>query len=185
MKRKLSNNSHVMAVVKADGYGHGSVQIAKKALESGATYIAVALLEEALVIRDDSNETPILVINWIPPEAAVVAAENNITVTFFQEKWLQQVSEYNFKNKLMVHMKWDTGMGRVGIRTESELRGLVSELNKNNNIHLTGLYTHYATADEMDLAYYNEQNRRFEKLLHVFEQLWKEYGDIQSRNSQS
>src|SRR5690625_4367163 len=101
MKRKLSNNSHEMAVVTADGYGHGSVQTAKKALESGATYIAVALLEEALVLRDASIEAPILVLNWIPLEAAVVAAENNITVTFFQEKWLQQVSEYNFKNKLM------------------------------------------------------------------------------------
>jgi len=183
MKRKLSSHSHVMAVVKADGYGHGSVQVAKKALESGATYIAVALLEEALVLREAGIEAPILVLNWIPPAAAVVAAENNITVTFFQEQWLRQVSEYHFKNKLMVHMKWDTGMGRVGIRTESELRGLVYELNKNHHIHLTGLYTHFATADETDVAYYEQQNRRFEKLLHIFEQLWKEPVDIHTGNS--
>lgn len=183
MKRKLSDDCQVMAVVKADGYGHGSVQVAIKALEAGATFIAVALLEEALVLRDAGIEAPILVLNWIPPEAATVAAENNVTVTFFQKEWLQQVCEYNLPKKLMVHMKWDTGMGRVGIRTKSELRGLVYELNKNSDIHLTGLYTHFATADEADLAYYDEQNKRFGDLLHLFEQLWKEPVDIHTGNS--
>src|SRR5690625_399027 len=110
----LPNSSKIMAVVKANGYGHGMIQIAQTAIESGATAIAVALLEEAIELRTSGIDVPILVLNWVPPEYAHIAANNNITLTVFQKNWLEELHSINFNHPLKIHMKWDTGMGRVG-----------------------------------------------------------------------
>src|SRR5690625_3639100 len=111
MRKKLPETSEIMAVVKANGYGHGDVQVAKQALASGATYIAVALLEEALKLRHAGIDAPILVLGWVSPEDTPTAAKHHITLTFFQREWLESVSKKSFPNGLKVHMKWDTGMG--------------------------------------------------------------------------
>lgn len=183
MKRSLAPESNIIAVVKADAYGHGSVQVAKKALQAGAKALAVALLEEALVLREASITAPILVLGWVPPRAAQVACAHDITLTFFQKDWLHEVNTYTYEGDLKLHMKWDTGMGRIGIRTESELKEILNALNDNPSIYLTGVYTHFATADESDLTYFNEQRYRFEKLLTVFKQLWPNRVAIHIGNS--
>ncbi|WP_449354419.1 alanine racemase [Virgibacillus natechei] len=183
MKEKLPESSNIIAVVKADGYGHGSVPVAKRALEAGAKALAVALLEEALVLREAGIDAPILVLGRTPPKAAPVAAEKDITLTFFQEEWLQEVNTYSLDKNLKLHMKWDTGMGRIGIRTEKELKNILDALNKNPSIYLTGVFTHFATADEEDLTYFHEQKARFEELWNFFKQNWPHDVSIHIGNS--
>lgn len=183
MKDRLPQTSFITAVVKANGYGHGSVQVAKTALASGATALAVALLEEAIVLRKAGIEAPILVLSRVSPKGAIEAARQNITLTFFQMEWLEEVSKYRLPKELKVHMKWDTGMGRSGIRTEEELKQILQALNKQNNIHLTGVYTHFATADGADLSYFEKQQKCFDHLLGIFNQYWSELVSVHVGNS--
>ncbi|SET79590.1 alanine racemase [Oceanobacillus limi] len=183
VKAKLPQQSDIIAVVKADGYGHGSVQVANKALEAGAKALAVALLEEAFVLREAGFKVPILVLGWVSPEYAAIAAENNITLTFFQKEWMDEVALLPMKKKVKLHMKWDTGMGRIGIRTETELKNILQGLKNNKNIELTGVYTHFATADDQDLTFYHQQNKRFQELLKVFQEIWSEPVVIHTGNS--
>lgn len=183
IKRKLPDYCDVIAVVKANGYGHGDVEVAKKALASGATMLAVALFEEALKLREANIDAPILVFGKVAPQDTPIAAEQDITLTFFQKEWLREVKQLSFPRPLKLHMKWDTGMGRIGLRTEEELRELADELQGLQQIDLTGIYTHFATADELDAAYFEKQYARFNDLLTVFHSLWSEPSAIHIGNS--
>lgn len=183
IKKKLPFRSKIMAVVKANGYGHGLIEIAQIAITSGANYLAVALLEEALAIREAGITAPLLVLSWVSPKYASIAAENNITLTIFQKEWLKEARQKTLKNPLKVHMKWDTGMGRIGIRHEKELKEILYVLNNYSNIYLTGVYTHFSTADESDLAYFYKQKLRFNHFLKLFNQIWEKPVTIHIGNS--
>lgn len=183
MKNLLPKNCQIMAVVKANGYGHGSVPVAQQALQSGAKSLAVALLEEALLLRRAGITAPILVLGRVAPEYASLAAQHQITLTFFQIEWLKEVNETNLSAPLNLHMKWDTGMGRTGIRSETELKEILAVLSEKNHIHLTGVYTHFASADEADLTYFNQQKVCFEKMLKRFKQAWPDPVQIHIGNS--
>jgi alanine racemase len=174
IKEKLPQDSNVIAVVKANAYGHGIIPVAKKALESGANALAVALLEEAVTLREASIEAPILVLGAVPAEFASVAADYHITLTFFQLDWIRDVVNQDLNHTLNLHLKLDTGMGRIGIRSNEELVSILQELVKNKNIHLSGIFTHFATADDSDLTFYKEQTNRFEAFMHEFKKHWKE-----------
>lgn len=183
MKHKLSPDTKIFAVVKADGYGHGAIEVAKTALDAGVSALAVALLEEAVELRIAGIEAPVLVLGWVAPQDAGIAAEQDITLTFFQQEWLKQLQPDLFSKELKLHMKWDTGMGRIGIRTEEELHTLIKALKMTKNVNLTGIYTHFATADEAELTYFQEQQTRFQQLMQVFETLWDSSVDIHIGNS--
>ncbi|GGB55546.1 alanine racemase 1 [Lentibacillus populi] len=183
MKQKLPAETRIIAVVKADGYGHGAIEVAKKAVKTGASAIAVALLEEAIVLRHAGISVPILVFGWVSPQDTPLAADYNLTLTFFQMEWLQEVKDRTFQRPLKLHMKWDTGMGRLGIRTEKELKQLLDELAESPNTRLTGIYTHFATADAADLTYYDEQQKRFQTLLQTFRKRWRHPVAIHIGNS--
>lgn len=183
MNQKLSPNSKIFAVVKADGYGHGAVEVAITALNSGASALAVALLEEALELRKAGIDAPILVMGWISPQDAWIAAEHDIILTFFQEAWLNEAVTNLESKELKLHMKWDTGMGRIGVRTAEELKTLTEAVKMKPNIHLTGIYTHFATADEEGLGYFHEQQKRFQNLLAEFKMLWDSPVTIHIGNS--
>ncbi|HEY4601011.1 MAG TPA: alanine racemase [Cerasibacillus sp.] len=173
IKKTLSTGTEIMAVVKANGYGHGSVEIARKALASGAKALAVALLEEALVLRRAGITAPILVLGWVDPKDSPVAASHHITLTFFQEEWLEEVGKISLTDDLKVHMKWDTGMGRIGIRTEQDLSHVLTALKQIPHVKLTGVFTHFASADEENLTYYHGQTERFSRLLDIFQKEWQ------------
>ncbi|MEN1970549.1 alanine racemase [Lentibacillus sp. N15] len=172
MRKKLPEATKIFAVVKADGYGHGAIEVAKRALKSGADALAVALLEEALELREAGITEPILVFGWVAPEDTPIAADHQLTLTFFQKEWIEQVKAYAFSQPLKLQMKWDTGMGRIGIRTEAELQELMEEMNDATNIRLTGVYTHFATADEKDLTYFAKQQAGFQALWQTFRKAW-------------
>ncbi|MGM8366595.1 alanine racemase [Virgibacillus sp. W0181] len=183
IRNTLLPTSKIIAVVKANAYGHGAVEVARKALESGVAYLAVSLLEEALELREANIDAPILVIGWVPPEAAVIASEKNITLTIYQIDWLQALKEIRLPKMLNVHMEWDTGMGRTGIRTEAELIAIMDELIENQCIYLTGVYTHFSTADEVDNTYVLKQKERIKQLTVAFEKKWMSPVDFHMSNS--
>ena len=183
IKHKLPEHTHVMAVVKANGYGHGAVQIAQQALESGATALGVALLEEGLSLRQAGIKAPILVFGWVSPEYGPIAAEHDITLTVFQREWLESVPHDDLQHPLNIHLKWDSGMGRIGMQTIGELHEIIDVLRHKSKIRLTGAYTHFATADETDLTFYHMQEERFSRFLTQLKTLWSDPITIHSSNS--
>lgn len=183
IKKELQIDCKIMAVVKADAYGHGAEAVAKTALEAGAEALAVALLEEAMKLRKSGITAEILVLGWVNPKYVKIAMENDITLTFFQLDWLKEVEKQQLSGPLKVQLELDTGMGRTGIRTINELKLVLEVLNANNCIYLTGVYTHFATADGEDLLYLEEQQARFNKLLESFYSLWKKPVAIHTSNS--
>ena len=163
-KKYVSNEVSVMAVVKANGYGHGAVAVAQKALRAGAEYLAVAILDEAIALREAGIEAPILVLGWVPPIYAEVAARNGITLTVFQEKWLEEAASILGTTLLNIHLKIDTGMGRLGIKEEDEAKQLIECLATHSSFYVEGFYTHFATADEPGNPFIEIQIDKFEKL---------------------
>ncbi len=172
MKQHIKGGTKLFAVVKANGYGHGDYQVAKTALEAGADYLAVAFLDEAIALREKGIEAPILVLGATRPEDATIAANFNIAVTIFHEEWLiRAVEHFRGEQPLKVHIKCDTGMGRLGIREKEELRRLVDQLLVHENFLFEGIYTHFATADELTTTFYEQQLARFKELLSGLDSL--------------
>lgn len=166
-------DSKFIAVLKADGYGHGSVPIAKKAIESGVDFLAVALLEEAITLRENGidKEIPILVLGRVSARYAQIAAEQNISLTIFQEEWFNELPAQNLTTPINVHLKIDSGMGRSGVRTTEEIEKVVNKLNERKDVRLEGVYTHFATADEVKSSYFDLQIDRFEQRLNELNDL--------------
>lgn len=166
LKKQLPNDVQMIAVVKANAYGHGDVQVARAALEAGATYLAVAFLDEAVALRNKGITAPILVLGASRPEDTPVAFKNNITLTVFRYEWLQQAKGMLGEGeKLSIHIKLDTGMGRIGVRSEEELRSIEELVEASGSFLFEGIYTHFATADELEEGYFRKQLSRFHKLL--------------------
>ncbi|WNS75936.1 alanine racemase [Bacillus sp. DTU_2020_1000418_1_SI_GHA_SEK_038] len=166
MRNHVHADVKIFAVVKANGYGHGDAEVAKAALAAGANYIAVATLDEALSLRKKGISAPILVLGASRPEDAEIAVEQNITLTVFQLDWLEKAKQYvGADRKLMIHLKLDTGMGRIGIRSGKELQEIEAVVAKSHAFHIEGVFTHFATADEMDSAYFTMQLERFKEMV--------------------
>lgn len=167
MKRYIGEHVHLMAVVKANAYGHGDAQVAKAALAEGASILAVALLDEALSLRAQGIEEPILVLGAVPPEYASIAAEKRIIVTGYSVGWLKDVLGFLGETEapLEYHLKIDTGMGRLGCKTEEEIKEMMEMTESSDKLNCTGVFTHFATADEKDTDYFDMQLDRFKELI--------------------
>ncbi|MCI1882521.1 MAG: alanine racemase [Sporolactobacillus sp.] len=166
MKKRIPPETALMAVVKANGYGHGALQVARTALASGARWLAVALFDEALALRKAGIAAPILVLSPIRPENAELAAERDISLTAFQPQWIKRAVAGNHSDKpIRLHIACDTGMGRIGIRTQSDAAALAEALNGDSRVVVEGMFTHFATADQDDEHYFNEQYDRFAAMI--------------------
>ncbi|WP_394236587.1 alanine racemase [Niallia oryzisoli] len=171
LKNILPNNVALFAVVKANAYGHGDIQVARTAIRAGASYLAVALIDEAIALRKKGLTEPVLVLGASRPENAALAAEYDITLTVFQKEWIDKAVEFLKDSKpLKLHIKVDTGMGRIGVKTKQELREVESAIRTNSCFYLEGVFTHFATADQLDRTYYEQQLASFTKLVESFEQ---------------
>ncbi len=166
IKKTLPNDVKIMAAVKANGYGHGAVHVAKAAINAGANYLGVAILDEAIALRKQGIDAPILVLGWVRPSDINFAAKNNIALTVFQEEWLKEAKQYLQKDLICsFHLKIDTGMGRIGIRTKNEGKAVIDCIKSDDQYVLEGVYTHFATADEKNLDYFQMQYNRFLDML--------------------
>lgn len=168
MKTILNEDAKMIAVVKANAYGHGDDQIAKTAIELGASYLAVAFLDEAIALRKKGIEAPILVLGASRPQDVNIAAKNKITLTVFHEDWLFDAKSYLKEElPLTIHIKIDSGMGRIGLKTQEELQRLEMIIKEDGRFVLEGVFTHFATADEIDRSYYHQQLDVFNQLIQA------------------
>lgn len=166
MREHICGGAKFLAVVKADAYGHGAVPVARAALEAGAQMLAVAIPEEGIELRKAGIDAPILVLGGIEPEAAQAVAENRLTQVVFDEARVRALSEAGEKLGVTVpvHIKLDTGMNRIGLRTKEEVVSLTRLIDSLPGVELTGCFTHMATADEEEQAGTLSQIARFEAL---------------------
>ena len=154
----------VMAVVKADGYGHGSVAAAYAALEAGATWLGVALVEEGVELRDAGIDMPILLLSQPPVEAARAVVDAGLTPVVCSPRFVDALAKAAADAGIEshpVHLKVDTGMHRIGC-SPSEALDLAPAIKKHRELHLQGLLTHFAVADEPENPYTARQVATFE-----------------------
>lgn len=170
LKRLIPNRTLFMAVVKANGYGHGSVQVARTALAHGANMLGVARIEEALELRSAGIAAPILIFGRTLPDLVPLVLKHDLTVTVFDYDAARTLSAGAVQEgaRIRVHVKIDTGMGRVGTLVDPALgfskEDAVQDIKKIKaleGIDLQGIYTHFATADEKDKTYAESQFNHF------------------------
>ncbi len=160
MKENLPEDTKLIVVAKADCYGHGALQTTSLlSLKEYVWGFAVATLDEAIVLRRGGITKPILVLGCIFPEQWVDALENNIRITVYTEELTKVLSDLAVKigRKAYVHVKLDTGMGRIGFTPGKEGADKIEEISKLPNIVMEGLYTHFSKADEGDKSYTMKQ----------------------------
>ena len=156
MKENLPEDTKLIVVAKADCYGHGALQTTSLlSLKEYVWGFAVATLDEAIVLRRGGITKPILVLGCIFPEQWIDALENNIRITVYAEELTKVLSDLAVKigRKAYVHVKLDTGMGRIGFTPGKEGADKIAEISKLPNIVMEGLYTHFSKADEGDKSY--------------------------------
>ncbi len=163
----IADETEIMAVVKADGYGHGASEIASVALKHGATWLGVAFVEEGITLRREGFNVPILVLN--PPFSNQVELffEYNLIPTIFTWETAKTFSDWAMKKSCTknFHLKVDTGMGRVGIFPYTGAEPFLESAGKLPGLNCSGIYTHFATADEKDKSYAQKQLARFLELV--------------------
>lgn len=166
LRNYLQENVEIIAVVKANAYGHGAVAVAHTAVAAGATMLAVALLDEAVALRNAGITAPIVVMGWIRPEDIIVAKRYDVIATVFQLEWLQKAVNLLAEDDILnIHVKFDTGMGRLGIKTKREADQILTYIKNEKRLHLHGVYTHFATADEIENNYFEYQYETFLEML--------------------
>jgi len=168
LKNIMAKQSKFMAVVKADAYGHGAVKIAKKALESGADTLGVARLDEAVELRQAGITAPVLVFGYIYPAQAGLVNQLDLTATIYNFNMAKALSQRacDLGIRLNVHLKIDTGMGRVGIIVQKKIVQEIKKIKQLPGIETQGIYTHFAAADHKERAYTIEQLNMFDSLLN-------------------
>ena len=165
---EVARPAALLAVVKADGYGHGAVPVARAALEAGASWLGVALVEEGIALRSAGIDAPILVLSEPPAAAAGAVVANGLTPTVYTTSGVdalaKAVADAGTGGPLPVHLKVDTGMHRVGCSLD-DAPDLVDAIEGRPELELEALCTHFAVADEPEHPYTRDQIKRFDALL--------------------
>ena len=167
LRKYLKPDVQIIAVVKANAYGHGDIQVAKAAIEAGASMLAVATPDEAVHIREHFPTIGILVLGASPISFAPYAAAHNISITVFSAEWVEQLPQLNTDNQLKLHIKVDSGMGRIGVTDEQQLLSIYDKIQHDGQVVIEGIFTHFATADEEDSAYFEKQLKKFSEMVKL------------------
>ena len=168
VRKHTRKEALVSAVIKANAYGHGSVDIARTFLENGADRIAVAILTEAIELRNAKILEPIMILGYTPRSQYRKVIENNIIQTIYNYEDAKILS--NEAKKLgkdaTIHIKIDSGMGRIGFEVNDRTIEEIVKIQKLPNIYIEGIYTHFAKADEKDKTHTRGQFRKFDEIVH-------------------
>jgi alanine racemase len=183
----LAAPAELCAVVKADGYGHGAVPVARAAIEGGATSLAVALVEEGAELREAGITAPVLLLSEPPHAAMADVVGFQLTPTLYTLAGLEAaakavVSSGPAARPLPVHVKVDTGMHRVGA-TPSDAVALALAVAARPELDLQGLWTHFAVADDPDHPYTSDQLARFDSVIDDLHQLGIRPPQLHAANS--
>jgi alanine racemase len=180
LRRIIRPGAQLLVAVKANAYGHGAVETARAALGNGATRLGVARIEEGLDLRQAGIQAPILIFGYTHPDHAGLLLAHDLTPTVFSLDNARQLSAAAMSagKRLAVHIKVDTGMGRLGLlqdalrvghtgRAASEIAAIAAL----ENIFLEGVFTHFGASDEADKSYTHVQFSRFRELLDQLESM--------------
>ncbi len=164
---KNLTESKIMAVIKANAYGHGVEKVSQLCMEMGVTYLGVATLDEALHLRKQGITLPILIFGYVAEEYFKEVIENNISVTVYNSNYAENfsVSAQKLGKKAIVHIKIDTGMGRLGFNSGLKAVEQIKEIAKLPHIECEGIYTHFATADQLDKGFVLQQLADFNQIV--------------------
>ena len=162
VREKFGDGVKVMGIVKANAYGHGVIEVAKAMEEAGVGFFGVAAIDEALELRQNKIETPVLILGQIFIQDYVSAIENNITCTVADADTAKRLSDtaISIGKKADVHIKIDTGMGRIGFQTDENGYSEVKSLFDLEGLNITGIFTHFACADMEDKSFTENQKKK-------------------------
>ena len=165
--------ARVMVVVKAEAYGHGSIEAARTLLHEGAAWLGVAFAEEGVKLRQAGIKAPILVFGAQLPELLEEQVQYDLDITLSYREQIKPLTEIckKLNKKARLHIKFDTGMGRVGFLSEEA--GIVEEVMNESRFELTGIYSHLSSADEDDPDYTLTQVAEFKRLQNMINAKYK------------
>lgn len=163
IRRLVGDETKLCAVVKANGYGHGALEIVEPLLLSGVDMIAVSSVNEAVEIRKKYKKAQTMVLGVTPDENAAEAIRHGVIQTLVSEKQARLLSELaeDLKMGVSCHIKLDTGMNRIGFRVSEESADIIAGIAQLPNIHVNGMFSHFATADERDKTFTRQQLSRY------------------------
>ena len=172
IRERIGEGVKLCCVVKADGYGHGAVEVSKICLYNGADWLGIATCEEGAALRAANIPVPILILGYTVENRLETVIENRLTQAVFSYEMAELVSKTAVRmNKTAeVHIKIDTGMGRIGFLPNEENLKTIDKIFSLPNIKVTGIFTHFSTADETDKTFTKTQ---FERFLYMTEGLEK------------
>ena len=153
--KKLAGNKEVIAVVKADAYGHGALDVAPCLLENGASRLAVAMLTEAIELRNNNIKAPIMILGYTPLDLGEELINFDIEQTIYDLDYARELSSLAIKlnKKAKVHIAIDTGMGRIGFLPTDESFNSICEICSLDGLDAVGIFTHFSSSDEADKEY--------------------------------
>jgi len=166
IRKKIGNETGLMAMVKADGYGHGAVEVSKAALGSGADSLGVALPEEGQKLREAGIEVPILVVGLIQPQEAYKVVKFRLAQAVASVELLEALDSEAGKasTRVNVHVKVETGMGRIGLNPE-DVVSFVRKVKDFRNLNLEGIFSHFPSSDERDKTFSMGQLQLFNQVI--------------------
>ena len=152
----------IIPVIKANAYGHGAIEVMKILYDHGIRICAVSLLEEALELRKVFKDITIIMLGAALKQDLAVISKYHIEMTIYDQEIIKDIAQ--FKKPLICHLKIDTGMSRYGLTDQSDIEEAIQMLQDNPNVHIKGIYTHFATSDKKD-AHFERQVQTFKTLL--------------------
>lgn len=161
--RKKAKSKDIIAVIKADAYGHGALDIAETLIDNGATSFAVAMVSEGIELRKGGFKCPIVILGYTSPGLIDDLLKYNIEQSVYTYEYAKIISEIAEKNNVQakIHIAVDTGMGRIGFLPNNKSAETIYNISKLPNIVLEGIFSHFATADEKNKKYAYEQLNKF------------------------
>lgn len=170
IKRNIKGEE-IIAVVKANAYGHGAIDVAPVLVENGANKLAVAMLSEALELREIGIKVPILILGYTDVSFAEMLINNDIEQTVYSLDYAKELSKKaEALGKIAkIHIAVDTGMGRIGFLPNEKSVEEVVEISKLSHLRITGVFTHFSNADEEDKSYAHNQIEKFNSFINEIE----------------
>lgn len=166
---KTERQTLFMAVVKANAYGHGIVEVSRAAVQAGADWLGVINIDEAILLREANIHKPILILGQISHDDFRTAANKDVSVPIISKEMAREVAEINFDKPLKIHLKIDTGLNRLGI-ANNEIAETVRILSSHRNIIIEGVYSHLAAVEEANVDYAKMQINNFREAIKILKQ---------------
>jgi len=167
IRDNIPAHTGVMGIVKADAYGHGAVEVADVLLSAGADALGVAICEEGLELREAGIHAPILVMGFTPPQLLPLIVKHGLIQTIFDREGAKTLSDTAARHnkRAAIHIEVDTGMSRLGFLPNEAGIAAICEIAEDPNLYIQGIYTHFATSDQLDHGFMYQQEECFNYVL--------------------